>query len=173
MRFDRLSRPGPGLHRGWLFLTAAAYTLLGETLYQDNRPVTLSGLCDMNPADYAPLMLAWAALVCLVSTSWIAMRLSEPWLPRTALHTAAATSAGFAAAGIYYGVRSALGPECPGLEYCADCSGPSIWVYIGPVVFPTAIAVLLSPLIGYIARVLSTRIRERRVRREAAPDPGR
>jgi len=95
---------------------------------------------------------------------------SEPWLPRTALHTAAATSAGFAAAGIYYGVRSALGPECPGLDYCADCSGPSVWVYIGPVVFPTVIAVLLSPVIGYIARVVFARIRARRSGREAAPD---
>ena len=94
MRFDRLSRPGPELHRGWFFLTAAAYTLLGEILYWDNRPMMRSGLCMEHSKDHAPMMLAWAALVCVVSTSWIAMRVSEPWLPRTTLHTAAATSAG-------------------------------------------------------------------------------
>jgi hypothetical protein len=173
MRFDHLSRPGPELHRGWFFLTAAAYTLLGEIAYLDNRPVTLSRLCDSNPADYVPMMLAWAALVCLVTTSWIAIRVSKPWLPRTALHTAAGTSAGFTAAWIYYGVRSALGPECPGLEYCADCSAPSLWAYTRPVIVPTVIAVLLSPLIGYVARILFTRIRARRSGRETAPDSGR
>jgi hypothetical protein len=126
----------------------------------------------MNPADYAPMMLAWAALVRLVSTSWTAIRGSEPWLLKTALHVATATSAGFATAGIYYGVRSALGPESPGRAYCADCSGPSIWAYIGPVIVPTTITALLSPLIGYTARVLSTRIRARSGS-ETAPDSGR
>ena len=173
MRFDRLSQPGPELHRRWFFLTAAAYTLLGEILYWDNRPMMRSGLCMEHSTAHAPMMLAWAALVCLVSTSWIAMRVSKPWLPRTALHAAAATSAGFATAWIYFGVRDALGPECPGLLYCADCSGPSIWEIVAPVAFPTAIAVLLSPLIGYVARVLSTRIRARASGREAAPDSGR
>jgi hypothetical protein len=172
MRFDRLSRSGPELHHGWFFLTAAAYMLLGEILYWDHRPIMESGLCTEHSRDHAPMMLVWAALVCLVSTSWIAMRVSEPWLPRTALHTAAATSAGFAAALIYFGVRDALGPECPGLQYCADCSGPPLWAYIGPVVVPTVITVLLSPLIGYVARVLSTRIRALSGR-ESAPDSGR
>ena len=173
MRFDRLSSPGPELHRGWFFLTAAAYTLLGEILYQDHSPVIRAGLCTEHSRDHLPMMLAWAALVCLASTSWIAVRVSSPWLPRTVLHTAAATSAGFAAALIYFGIRDALGPECQGLPYCADCSGPPLWAYVGPVVVPTVIAVLLSPLVGYVARSLSTRIRARRSGREAAPDSGR
>ena len=171
MRFDRLSRPPTReIHLGWHSLTAAAYTLLGEILYLDHRPVWGYELCIEHSSDHALMLLAWAALVYLVSTSWIATRVPAPWVPRVALHTGAATSVGFAAAWIYFGIRDALGPECPGLQYCADCSGLSLWELTAPVIVPTLLAVLMSPLVGFSARFFATRILGRRLGRDADTD---
>jgi hypothetical protein len=169
MRFDRLTRPNPDrLQRGWLYLTAGAYMLLGEILYLDHSPRIEGGYCIERGSDHLPFLLAWAAVVYLVSTSWIATRVTAPWLPKVALHTVAATSVGYAAAWIYFGIRDTIGPECPGLQYCADCSGLSIWELTAPVIIPTLLAVLLSPLIAFPARALSARIRRRRTARDNA-----
>jgi hypothetical protein len=57
-----------------VFLSAAAYTLLGEILCLDYRPAMGEGRCWDHSRDHLPMLLVWAALVCPVSTSWIATR---------------------------------------------------------------------------------------------------
>lgn len=139
----------------WLVATTLAYGALGELHFQNRtRTPDASGACGVARPVYDDLMFGLALLILLVSTSWLARRGGTRWIWSTLTHTALAAAAGTALGAVYHTARTEFGPSCPEIQFvvCVWCGELPWYVIHADYVALPAIAVLLSPAIGYAAR---------------------
>ena len=139
-------------HRIWhvrfLAITSAAYSALGPSLYL----MTWVDSCQGRRLHDAWVgLLAAGPLIFLVSTGVFAMRLAGRWYLTVAVHAAVAAVLGWAAGSLLLGGLEALGPACAVAPPCKTCFASSP-VSLLPLLWLGIAALLLAPLVGWVAR---------------------